>query len=216
MTDIYLEILTKGSAVPMINTITLQVGDRTMIIDRRETGYDHRGVKDVSRWTHTTITFHDCYEWDNKNEKPISPDELDRAVMERTSPEDAAVSLVDLDIEDDAPAGYGVIPLKVMIEDDDIGDVFADVDYDALDASENYEYCSDRLNKIMADPEFRGQLVNTVEDFLFECGVTSIPSSEKEKKDAGDTDDENTAIIYGTDYGRLADALTSVILGYLR
>lgn len=140
MTDIYFEILTKGSVVPMINTITLQVGDRTVIVDRHETEYDRRDIKDVSRWTHTTITFHDCYEWDGENEKPISPDELDRAVMERTSPEDAAVSLVDLDIEDDAPAGYEVIPLKVTIEDDDIGDVFADVDYNALDSSEDYEY----------------------------------------------------------------------------
>ena len=68
----------------------------------------------------------------------------------------------------------------------------------------------------MANPEFRGQLVNDVEDFLYECGVTSIPSSEKEKKYAGDTDDENTAIIYGADYDRLADALASTVEGYLR
>ena len=138
--DIYFEILTKGSEVPMINTITLQLGDRTVIVDRHETGYDHEDIKDVSKWAHTTITFLDCYEWDGENEKPISSDELYRAVMMRTSPEDDAVSLVDLDIEDDAPAGYEVIPLKVTIEDDDIGDVFADVDYDALDSSEDYEY----------------------------------------------------------------------------
>ena len=89
MTDIYLEILTKGSTAPMINTITLQVGHRSVIIDRHETEYDRRDVKDASRWTHTAITFHDCYEWDGENEKPIDSDELDRAVMERTSPEDA-------------------------------------------------------------------------------------------------------------------------------
>lgn len=69
---------------------------------------------------------------------------------------------------------------------------------------------SGSLRNITADPEFRGQLVDTVEDFLHESGVKSLPSSEKEKELAGDTD-ENLAIIYGADYDRLADALASTV-----
>lgn len=71
------------------------------------------------------------------------------------------------------------------------------------------------LRRIVKSPEFKGQLIDTVEDFLQESGVKSIPSSEKEKEEAGETDDENTAIIYGADYDRLADSLASTISNWI-
>ena len=60
--------------------------------------------------------------------------------MERTSPEDPGISLVDIEIEDDAPEEYQVIPLKAMLEDDGYGDFGVSIDYDALSRSENYEF----------------------------------------------------------------------------
>lgn len=48
-------------------------------------------------------------------------------------------------------------------------------------------------------PEFIGQIIDFLEDFLEEKGIT-IPNPEKDE----DPDDENTAIIYGTDYGNIA------------
>lgn len=71
------------------------------------------------------------------------------------------------------------------------------------------------LNGILENPEFRGQLVDTVEDFLTESGVTSIPSSEKEKKEDGNTDDSNAAIIYGSDYDNIADTLASIVANWI-
>lgn len=137
MTDLFIEVLT-NFPTPQINTVTLRVGERLMVIDRDETLFN--GENKDNKLSHTTLTFHNCYEWDEETEKPIDSDELDRAVMERTSPEDAAISLVDIDIEDDAPEGYQVIPLKAVLEDDDYGDFVLDIDYDALSRSENYEF----------------------------------------------------------------------------
>ena len=137
MTDLFIEVLT-NFPTPQINTVTLRVGERLMVIDRDETLFN--GENKDNKLSHTTLTFHNCYEWDEETKKPINSDELDRAVMERTSPEDAAISLVDIDIEDDAPEGYQVIPLKAVLEDDDYGDFVLDIDYDALSRSENYEF----------------------------------------------------------------------------
>lgn len=139
MTDLFIEALTKGSTSPQINTITLRVGEHLMVVDRDETLFNGDEVM-KDKLSHTTLTFHNCYECDGENEKPISPDELDRAVMERTSPEDPGISLVDIEIEDDAPEEYQVIPLKAMLEDDGYGDFGVSIDYDALSRSENYEF----------------------------------------------------------------------------
>ena len=53
--------------------------------------------------------------------------------------------------------------------------------------------------------EFIGQIIDIFEDFLGEKGIT-IPNSEK-----NETDDENTAIIYGSDYGYCQDRLEEMM-----
>lgn len=58
-------------------------------------------------------------------------------------------------------------------------------------------------------PEFIGQMIDTVEDFLEEKGVT-IDNPEKEEEE----DDENTAILYGSDYDSLADAFRNLMKAY--
>lgn len=57
----------------------------------------------------------------------------------------------------------------------------------------------DQLNEITL-PEFKGQLVDTLEDFLEEKGVTPnmLPNTEREK-------DEEGAIIYGWHYDMVGD-----------
>ena len=59
-----------------------------------------------------------------------------------------------------------------------------------------------RLNDKNNLAEFKGQLVDTLEDFLEEKGVTPsmLPNKEREEDD-----DENAAIIYGWHYGMVAD-----------
>lgn len=71
------------------------------------------------------------------------------------------------------------------------------------------------IRGILENLEFKGQLVDSVEDFLDESGVKSIPSSEEEKKLAGDMDDENAAIIYGADFDRIADSLITTIRNWI-
>ena len=56
-------------------------------------------------------------------------------------------------------------------------------------------------------PEFKGSLIDAVEDFLEEKGV-KIENPEK-------TDSDNPAIIYGSDYDLLASALQEVITSWL-
>lgn len=54
--------------------------------------------------------------------------------------------------------------------------------------------------------ELRGELVDVVEDFLEEKGI-DIPNDEKD-------DDENAAIIYGSDYDQIANGLENVLIGW--
>lgn len=49
-------------------------------------------------------------------------------------------------------------------------------------------------------PEFLGQVIDVVDDFLEERDIT-LPDSEKEMEEDGD--DGNSAVIYGSDYGQL-------------
>lgn len=58
-------------------------------------------------------------------------------------------------------------------------------------------------------PEFIGQMIDAVEDFLEEKGVT-IDNPEKEEEEG----DENTAILYGSDYDALADAFRNLMRAY--
>ncbi len=60
---------------------------------------------------------------------------------------------------------------------------------------------------IELSPEFKGNLIDAVEDFLESKGVT-IDNPEKEE-------DDDAAIIYGSDYDLLANALQEVIMGWL-
>lgn len=53
--------------------------------------------------------------------------------------------------------------------------------------------------------EFIGEIVDIFEDFLEEKGIT-IPNPEKDE-----TDDENTAIIFGSDYGYCQDRLEEMM-----
>lgn len=59
------------------------------------------------------------------------------------------------------------------------------------------------------DPEFLGEIIDLFDDFLEERGIR-IPSSDKEMKAAGETE-ESAARIYGTDYDALSEHLTSLI-----
>lgn len=61
------------------------------------------------------------------------------------------------------------------------------------------------------DPEFIGCFIDSFEDFLTERGITSIPTSEQEKVDAGDFDPANKAIIYGEDYDDLSHRIMDVL-----
>lgn len=54
--------------------------------------------------------------------------------------------------------------------------------------------------------EFFGQLVDEVEDFLEQKGI-DIPNEEK-------AEDEDAAIIYGTDYDQLAGGFEELLIGY--
>lgn len=58
-------------------------------------------------------------------------------------------------------------------------------------------------------PEFIGQVIDIFEDFLAEKGVTLDNPEIQEAVDNGE-DMEGLAIIYGSDYGILQDALTSM------
>ena len=49
-------------------------------------------------------------------------------------------------------------------------------------------------------PEFLGQVIDVVDDFLEERDIT-LPDSEKEMEEDGD--ESNSAVIYGSDYGQL-------------
>ena len=53
-------------------------------------------------------------------------------------------------------------------------------------------------------PEFIGQLIDTFEDFL-ECKGIDIPNEEKTQEE------DNTAIIYGSDYGQIEDAIMAIL-----
>lgn len=53
-------------------------------------------------------------------------------------------------------------------------------------------------------PEFVGQIIDTFEDFLDEKGIV-IPNEERDNDEG--LDPENSANIYGSDYGMLQDQL---------
>ena len=55
-----------------------------------------------------------------------------------------------------------------------------------------------------AVPEFTGQIIDIFEDFLELKGIT-IPNPER------DEDPDNTAIIYGSDYGMLQDKIEDTL-----
>lgn len=55
--------------------------------------------------------------------------------------------------------------------------------------------------------EFLGQIIDIFEDFLEERGVM-FPNEER------DQDPDNAAIIYGTDYGYLSEALEALMIGW--
>jgi len=57
--------------------------------------------------------------------------------------------------------------------------------------------------------EFIGQIIDTFEDFLDEKGVF-IENSERDA-DEEITGENNCAIIYGEDYGRIADDIRSIL-----
>lgn len=54
-------------------------------------------------------------------------------------------------------------------------------------------------------PEFLGNLIDVVEDFLEEKGI-DIPNEERDEND-----EDNQAIIYGGDYDDLSDAFQDVL-----
>jgi len=58
-------------------------------------------------------------------------------------------------------------------------------------------------------PEFIGEIIDIFEDFLEERGIT-INNPEKHE----DGDDENAAIIYGSDYGELQTQLEGLMAGW--
>lgn len=157
--------------------------------------------------------------------RTFSDGESDYPSVEITADDDPEKTILGLEFHNDSMIGElhtyfynGKEISQTVVQDSE--DFFGNVptpdkkDTDS-EADKTVSWWKQVLERLRTEPEFRGQLVNTVEDFLSECGVTSIPSSEKEKEDAGDTDDENTAIIYGSDYGKLADALTSTISNWI-
>lgn len=65
------------------------------------------------------------------------------------------------------------------------------------------------------DPEFVGQMVDCVEDFLADQGVR-LPRSEEEKQadgigPSGVDEEENQTVIYGRDYDDLTGRLAGVL-----
>lgn len=54
--------------------------------------------------------------------------------------------------------------------------------------------------------EYAANIIDIFEDFLNERGIT-LPTSEKEKMEAGN-DDENGAAIYGNDFDELSDKIS--------
>ena len=61
-------------------------------------------------------------------------------------------------------------------------------------------------------PEFIGQIIDTFEDFLDEKGVF-IKNLERDA-DEEITGENNCAIIYGEDYGRIADDIRNILVGW--
>ena len=58
--------------------------------------------------------------------------------------------------------------------------------------------------------EFFGQLIDCVEDFLEEKGI-SIPSEDRDLAIAAGEDPDGLALIYGEDYDYLADAFAEIL-----
>lgn len=72
-----------------------------------------------------------------------------------------------------------------------------------------------RTKEIRLDPEFIGQMIDCVDDFLADQGVC-LPRSEEEKQTdgigPGDVDEEeNQPVIYGRDYDDLADRFAGML-----
>lgn len=66
------------------------------------------------------------------------------------------------------------------------------------------------MSNTLYTKEFATGVIDAFENFLDKRGI-KLPSSEQEKIDAGYLDAENSAIIYGSDYDELMDAVTAPI-----
>lgn len=59
-------------------------------------------------------------------------------------------------------------------------------------------------------PEFIGQLIDVYEDVFTEAGVMLKNPERDDDIENGDVDTDSAAIIYGTDYGILSDAIEAI------